>query len=320
MDASPGPVAGLDYPRNLQEFDLWFADEGACRSYLFRVRWPEGFQCLRCRSKAAPWMTARGYLHCRDCGGEISMTAGTVFERTRKPLRTWFHAMWLVTSQKHGASALGLQRVLGLGSYQTAWTWLHKLRRAMVRPGRERLHGTVEVDETYVGGTQSGGKRGRGSARKQIVVIAVEVIAPKGFGRVRMRRVPDVSGDSLVPFICDVVERRAEILTDGWSGYRSLSMHPYRHSRTVLSDSGDPAHVAMPGVHRIAALLKRWLLGIHQGAVRGKHLEYYLDEYTFRFNRRTSRSRGMLFHRLMQQAVTTASAPYRQIVDGNHNM
>jgi len=190
----------------------------------------------------------------------------------------------------------------------------------MVRPGRERLRGLVEVDETYVGGVEKGGKRGRGSENKQIVVIAVEVIPPKGFGRIRMRRVPDVSGESLVPFICDVVESGSEIQTDGWRGYNSLNKHSYTHSKTVVSQSGDPAHVAMPGVHRIAALLKRWLLGIHQGAVSDKHLEYYLDEYTFRFNRRTSGSRGMLFYRLMQQAVATASVPYRQIVDGNHKM
>lgn len=320
MDTFAGPVAGNDYPRNLQEFDRWFANEAACRSYVFRVRWPEGYQCFRCRSKALPWITSRGYLHCRECGCEISVTAGTVFERTRKPLRVWFQAMWLVTSQKHGASALGLQRVLGLGSYQTAWTWLHKLRRAMIRPGRERLHGLVEVDETYVGGPETGGKRGRGTENKEIVAIAVEVLSPKGFGRIRMRRIPDVSGDSLVPFICDVAEAGSEIQTDGWGGYNSLTEHNYTHSRTVLSASGDPAHVAMPGVHRIAALLKRWLLGIHQGAVSGKHLDYYLDEYTFRFNRRTSKSRGMLFYRLMQQAVATASTPYRQLVDGNHKM
>jgi len=298
METLAGPVAGIDYPRNLQEFDRWFANEAACQSYVFRVRWPEGYQCFRCRSKAPPWITSRGYLHCRECGSEISITAGTVFERTRKPLRVWFQTMWLVTSQKHGTSALGLQRVLGLGSYQTAWTWLHKLRRAMVRPGRERLHGSVEVDETYVGGPETGGKRGRGTENKEIVAIAVEVLSPKGFGRIRMRRIPDVSGDSLVPFICDVAEAGSEIQTDGWGGYNSLTEHNYTHSRTVLSASGDPAHVAMPGAHRIAALLKRWLLGIHQGAVSGKHLDYYLDEYTFRFNRRMSRSRGMLFYRL----------------------
>ena len=246
------------------------------------------------------------------------MTAGTIFERTQLPLRIWFAAMWFVTSQKDGASALGLKRVLGLGSYQTAWTWLHKLRQAMVRPDRDKLCGHVEVDETYVGGSETGGKRGRGSERKDIVVIALEIHFPKGFGRVRLRRVPDASGSSLVPFVCDVVERGSKVLTDGWSGYNQLSSCGYSHERVVLSGTGDPAHVSMPGVHRIAALIKRWLLSTHQGSFSGKHLDYYLDEYTFRFNRRASRSRGMLFYRLVEQAVRTSPLPYRQIVERNH--
>ncbi len=320
MEEKPGPVAGIDYPRTYQEFERWFADEASCRSFVFRLRWPQGFECPRCGCRTRPWITARGRLHCPRCQGEVSVTAGTVFERTRSPLRTWFSAIWFVTSQKHGVSALGLQRVLGLGSYQTAWTWLHKLRRAMIRPGRERLRGPVEVDETYVGGIQSGGKRGRGAERKQIVVIAVEVHSPRGFGRVRMGRIPDVSAASLVSFVRHVVEPSCEIRTDGWGGYTDLPKHGYKHSKTVVSGSGDPAHVAMPGVHRIASLLKRWLLGIHQGAVRAGHLDYYLDEYTFRFNRRTSRSRGLLFYRLIQQAVVTEPVSYRQLVDGNHNL
>jgi len=228
--------------------------------------------------------------------------------------------MWFVTSQKDGASALGLKRVLGFGSYQTAWAWLHKLRQAMVRPGRERLSGRIEVDETYIGGTDTGGKRGRGSEKKEIVVIAVEVKSPKGFGRLRMRRIADVSGESLVPFVCDVAEKGSEILTDGWGGYNKLSKRGYKHERVFVCDTGDPAHVSMPAVHRIAALVKRWLLSTHQGSVSQKHLEYYLDEYTFRFNRRSSRSRGMLFYRLMQQAVVTPPLPYRQIVERNHNI
>lgn len=314
------PVAGKDYPRTYQQFLEWFADDAACRRYLLRCRWPEGFVCQRCGKKAEPWATARGYLHCRLCGHEVSATAGTIFEGTRISLRTWFSAMWFVTSQKDGASALGLKRVLGLGSYQTAWAWLHKLRRAMVRPGRERLSGRIEVDETYVGGSEQGGKRGRGAQRKEIVVIAVEVHLPKGFGRVRMRRVPNVAGTSLVPFICDVADKGSEILTDGWGGYNRIAEHGYTHNRVLLSDNGDPAHVSMPGVHRLAALLKRWLLSTHQGSVSGKHLDDYLDEYTFRFNRRASRSRGLLFYRLMQQATATAPAPYHQIVAAHHNL
>ena len=310
-----GPKAGIDYPRTYQEFVEWFVDDAACRRYLLGCRWPQGFQCPKCGKKAQPWTTARGYLHCRNCDAEVSITAGTVFERTQISLRTWFAAMWFVTSQKDGASALGLKSVLGFGSYQTAWTWLHKLRRAMVRPGRDRLCGRIEVDETYVGG-----KRGRGSEKKEIVVIAVEVHSPKGFGRVRMRQIPDVSGASLVPFVCDVAEKGSEILTDGWAGYNQLAKCGYGHDRVVLTDTGDPAHISMPGVHRIAALVKRWILSTHQGSVSGTHLEYYLDEYTFRFNRRTSRSRGLLFYRLIEQAVMTAPLPYRQIVERKYNI
>lgn len=320
MSTRPHPVAGVDYPRTYQEFLEWFADETACRRYLARCRWPQGFECAHCGVKAEPWMTGRGYLHCRQCGSEVSVTAGTIFDRTRIPLRTWFAAMWFVTSQKDGASALGLKRVLGLGSYQTAWSLLHKLRRAMVRPERDRLCGRIEVDETYVGGSNVGGKRGRGSEGKEIVVIAVEVHSPKGFGRVRMRQIPDVSGSSLMPFVCDVAEKGSKIMTDGWGGYNQLTKCGYGHDSVVLSDTGDPAHVSMPGVHRIAALVKRWLLSTHQGSVSGKHLEYYLDEYTFRFNRRTSQSRGMLFYRLIEQAVMTAPLPYRQIVERKHNI
>jgi transposase-like protein len=241
------------------------------------------------------------------------VTAGTIFEGTRKPLRVWFQAMWYITNQKSGVSALGLKRVLGLGSYQTAWAWLHKLRRAMVRPGRELLSGRVEVDESYVGGEEEG-VHGRETETKAIVVIAVEMHSPKGFGRVRLRQVPDVSGPSLIGFVGDVVAPGATVITDGWQGYRGLSKHGYIHERRVLSGNSDPAHVVLPGPHRVASLLKRWLLGTHQGAVRQRQLDYYLDEYTFRFNRRTSKSRGLLFHRLMEQAVHIDPIPYRDIL------
>ena len=310
------PRAGVDYPRTFTEFDRFFGEETACRDYLTRLRWPVGFVCARCGTQATAWTTSRGYLHCRSCEAETSITAGTIFENTRNPLRTWFLAMWFVTSQKHGANALGLQRVLGLSSYQTAWTWLHKLRRAMVRPGRERLKGVVEVDETYVGGAEEG-VHGRETETKAIVVIAVEMLEPKGFGRIRLRRVPDCSGACLIPFVRESVEPGSIIHTDGWRGYDALAKHDYERKITVLSASEDPAHVLMPGVHRIASLLKRVLLGTHQGAVTNRHLDYYLDEYTFRFNRPTSASRGLLFYRLMQQAARTPPTSYRELVGGS---
>lgn len=317
MNTLSGPVPGIDYPRTFNEFVCFFDNETTCREYLIALRWPDGYLCPRCKSISPPWITERGYLHCRDCAKEISATAGTIFERTRTPLRTWFLAIWFVTSQKHGASALGLKRVLGLGSYQTAWTWLHKLRRAMVRPGRDRLSGRVEVDETFVGGSDKGGKRGRGAERKEIVVIAVEVHEPKGFGRVRMRRVPDASSATLISFVCDNIEPGSVVLTDAWHGYNDVTKYDYTHIKRNISDTTEPAHVAMPGVHRIASLLKRWLLGTHQGAATGKHLDYYLDEYTFRFNRRTSHSRGLLFYRLMKQAAVSSPISYQQMVNGH---
>jgi len=312
MEEPAHPVGGVDYPRNIKEFDAWFGTDDGCAKYVQRLRWPEGFECPSCGGRKG-WPTGRQLLHCAGCGRQTSLTAGTLFEGTRKPLRTWFQAIWFVTSQKFGASALGVKRVLGLGSYQTAWAWLHKLRRAMVRPGRELLGGRVEVDETYVGGEEEGAV-GRGAKTKALVVIAIEVHEPKGFGRVRLRLVPDASGKSLVPFVREVVTPGSVVVTDGWAGYNALAKHGYEHEKRVLFGSRELAHVLLPGPHRIASLLKRWLLGTHQGAVRPEYLAYYLDEYTFRFNRRTSQARGLLFHRLMEQAVRVEPVTYRRIV------
>lgn len=252
---------------------------------------------------------------CAHCLYPVSVTAGTIFQDTRKPLRLWFRAAWYVTGQKHGASALGLQRVLGLGGYLTAWSWLHKLRRAMVRPGRDALHGAVEVDETYVGGLAEG-KRGRGAERKALVVIAAEEDG-KGIGRIRMSRVADASAPSLQGFVRSAVAPGSRIHTDGWDSYAGLSAFGYAHEVSVLRGKGKAAATELlPRVHQVAALLKRWLLGTHQGAVRPAHLDYYLDEFTFRFNRRTSRSRGKLFYRLLQQAVQVEPSPYKEMVGG----
>jgi transposase-like protein len=312
MDSETHPVAGVDYPRTFKEMDERFRDDNACRDYIRRLRWPAGFACPHCGVTGEPWIMSDKLMRCRMCHRRTSLTAGTIFEGTRKSLRTWFMAMWFVTSQKNGVSALGLQRVLGLGSYETAWTWLHKLRRAMVRPGRDCLCGTVEVDETYVGGAEKG-KWGRETETKAIVAVAAKENG-KGIGRIRLRRVKDVSADSLLPFVQGAVAPGAAIHTDGWSGYAGLTATGYKHQVTVISAGPDPAHEVMPRVHTLAALLKRWLLGTHQGGIQHQHLDYYLDEFTFRFNRRRSRARGLLFHRLAEQAVAVGPAPYRAII------
>jgi transposase-like protein len=288
-------------------------DELACLDYLARLRWPGGFVCPRCAATEA-WQLSRGLWRCASCRRETSVTAGTVFAATRLPLETWFAAVWYVTNQKLGVSALGLQRVLGLGSYETAWAMLHKLRRAMVRPGRDKLAGEVEVDESYVGGVATG-KRGRGAAKKAIAAIAVEQRG-RGMGRVRLARIPDITAASLEGFVEDAVEPGTVIYTDGYGGYASLGAGGYIHVPTAISDTGDPAHVVMPRVHLVASLLKRWLLGTHQGAVRPQHLDYYMDEFTFRFNRRGSNHRGLLFYRLLEQAVQIEHVPLTAIVGG----
>ena len=264
-------------------------------------------------------------MQCQQCGHQTSVTAGTIFQDTRKPLVDWFRAMYWLSSQKNGASALGLQRVLGLGSYKTAWTWLHKFRRAMVRPGRDRLTGRVEVDETYLGGLEEG-VRGRQMERKSLVLIAAQEDGP-GIGRIRMKRIPDASADSLMEFVKEAIEPGSTVHTDGWAGYDPLEGIGYAHEITFLKGKKESASELMPRVHRIASLLKRWIMGTHQGAVSHEHLEYYLDEFTFRFNRRRSTNRGKLFYRLVQQAVAIDPVPYKSMVkcaaervEPNHNL
>lgn len=219
-----------------------------------------------------------------------------------------------MSTAKNGMSAKTLERTLGT-RYRVAWTMLQRFRVAMVRSEREQLSGYVEVDETLLGGVEQGGKRGRGTS-KSIIAIAVEVLEPKGFGRIRMRHIPDASGPNLLPFVCDFVVPGSTVHTDGWRGYNDLRKNGYTHKRTVLSASDDPAHVAMPGVHLVAGLLKRWILGTHQGSVRSEHLQSYLEEFTFRFNRRTSGSRGLVFRRLLEQAAKTGPVTEADVTHG----
>ena len=308
------PRPGEDYPRTFNEFLARFDTEQACLDYIEDIRWREGFICPRCGSvDASYWRMGDGLRRCTACRGRTSVTAGTVFDKTRYPLRTWFHVMWHVVGQKNGVSALGLQRELGFGSYQTAWAWLHKLRRAMVRPHRDMIGGpgkTVEVDETFIGGIKLARAGGRSPHGKAIVGIAVEAN-----GRVRLERLPNTSKDTLTEFVLGNVERGSEVHTDAWAGYNDLGRHSYRHVITNMSSEGAlDAHVAMPHAHRVASLLKRWLLGTHQGGMSREQLDYYCDEFVFRFNRRRSRSRGLLFYRLIEGAVAADPHPYKSLL------
>lgn len=311
------PIAGIDYPETPQQFDDRFATERDCIDYLLELRRPDGFICPVCNGHKA-WHMKTGIFRCAVCRHKASVAAGTIFQGTRKPLGLWFQAIWYITGRKFGGSALGLRRVPGLDSYRTARSRLHKIRRATVRPGRSPLGGNVEVDETLIGGEEQGGKRGRGAGKKAVVSIALEVHDPEGFGRVRMKCVPDMSGNSPIPFICDSVQQNSTVIADCRKGCGSLRKHGYTHKQINISESGDPAHVHLPGVHGIASLLKRVLSSTRQGAVSPKHLDNYLDEYTFRFNRRTSRAGGLLFYRLSEQAVCISAVPYKKIIDDEY--
>jgi len=294
----------------LEEFEKQFNTEEACRDYIFNIRWPNGFQCPRCGHSKA-WPIGKVLFQCTSCHYRTSVIAGTIFQDTHKSLTMWFRAMWWVTSQKNGASALGLQKVLGLGSYETAWSWLHKLRHAMVRSGRDKLSGYVEVDDAYIGGEHEG-KQGRGSENKVLIVIAVEVKAGK-IGRIRISRVVNASGECLIRFVQESVEKDSTVNTDGWQGYNGLLEEGYIHEVTVAKTTKKSE--LLPHVHLIISLMKRWLMGTHQGAVSNKHLDYYLDEYTFRFNRSASHYRGKLFYRLIQNAVVVEPVTYNSIVN-----
>lgn len=299
------------YPANLSDFMDMFPTEASCLEYLRRVRWPNGYVC-RCKS-TAHWQRGRGLIICRDCGYESSVIAGTLFQDTHKPLRLWFQAIWYVVNQKNGVSALGLQKAIGLGGYQTAWAWLHKLRRAMVRPNRDRLSGLVEVDEAFVGGEHSG-KRGRGAEGKSLIFIAAED-AQGRIGRIRLTTLTNASGAALAKAVLETIEPGSRVRSDGWGGYAVLPKHGYTHDPVAHKDSasGD----ATPLAHLVASLFKRWWLGTHRGAISPDNLRYYLDEFTFRFNRRTSRSRGKLFYRLIEGALQIDPVPAKTL---KHNI
>jgi transposase-like protein len=295
-----------DLPQDLPTFIARFGTDAQCRDYLFRRRWPEGFRCRACGHGEAWGLGRRNIYECTACGQQHSLLTGTIFEQTKTGLAKWFLAIYLVTASKGGISAMELQRQMGFGSYQTAWSWLHKIRKAMVRPGREPLAERIEADETYVGGAKPG-RPGRGAAGKSVVAGAVETGRGKArgrrLGRLRLAALPDAAANSLEGFLAANVAKPAAVATDGWAGYAGLAAKGYRHEPVNLRTSWGDAALRLPAIHLVFGLAKRWLLGTHHGAVGTKHLPAYLDEFVFRFNRRTAKSISHRFARLVEHAV-----------------
>jgi hypothetical protein len=298
----PGPVAGEDYPRTRDEFDGAFPDEDACARYLERLSWPDGFVCPSCGLVGEPWRGSRRRLVCRNCQHQTSVTAGTLFQGTRTPLAHWFEAAWLIATAEHGVSARHLQHHLGLSSYETAWAMLHRYRRAMVRSGRPRLSDAVEVVTTTVGGRPGGG--GRAGAT---VAAAVEVRAGGEPGRVRMQRVPGPAAADLVAFVGWAVEPGTVVRSGRQDAAAALAALGY----LVPAERQDEP--AMACGNDVVARLHRWLDATYSGAVSTAQLDWYLDEFTFRFNRRRATHRGLLFYRLLEESVVTPPLTYRSV-------
>ena len=303
----------IEYPMTFEEFITKFATEEQCRDYLYQLRFSNGFVCPKCENPTA-WPVRKTLFECSKCGHQVSVIAGTIFQDTKTPLKSWFTAIWWVTTQKNGASAIGLQRVLGLKSYKTAWTWLHKIRRAMVYPNRSKLSGTVEVDEAYIGGEEHGGKTGRGTENKVLVAVAIELQDKRKLGRARLTVISDASKESLHKFIKDNINKDSTIISDGWKSYASISSEGYKHIVHVRKKA-EAEEELLPHVHLIISLLKRWLFGTHQGATKEKHLQAYLDEYVFRFNRRKSAQRGLLFYRLLECAMLVSPITLNELLE-----
>lgn len=301
-----------DFPKNEIEFDQRFSDELDCYDYLFCTKWPGGFICKKCGNQSH-WLSSRALYICDKCEHQHSLTAGTIMHGTKKDLLRWFKAMWWFTTRKSGVNAINLKELLGLGSYGTAWTWLQKLRSCTIRNAREQLSGMVEVDEFYLGGRKSG-KRGRGAEGKFPIVAAVEKNGCK-LGRIRLQILDNCSSDELTPFVNQNVTKNSHVFTDGWSGYNALKAEGHDHIKVKEADAEDPSNL-LPGVHMVASLVKRWIAGTFQGRFDKKHLQRSLDEFVFRFNRRTSKNIGKKFMRIVQQAATTPPILYKQIAQG----
>jgi len=285
-----------DFPINEVDFDRRFYTEQACFDYLFQLRWPEGYCCPRC-GHVDYWMTSRGLYLCRQCKHQQSVTAGTIFHGTRKPMRLWFKALWWFSTSKNSVNASSLKDLLGLGSYQTAWCWLQKLRNCTVFSDRAKLSGTIEVDEFYLGGERSG-QRGRGAEHKCKVAVAIERQGRK-LGRLRLQVIGCCSAAELTSFIKANINPGSQITTDGWTAYSGLQSEGFIHKAVVQSKAEDKESV-LPGVHLVTSLFKRVILGTFQGRFDPQYLQRYLDEYVFRFNRRTCKSIGKRFLRIMQ--------------------
>lgn len=293
-----------DFPRTATEFEKRFATEEDCRAYWIEARWGGRPACARCNSTRV-WTIREGTtFQCADCRHQTSLTSGTLLEKTRKPLKMWFRAVFEISTRRTGISAKDLERIMGFGSYKTAWTWLHKLRAALVRPDREPLGPFVQMDEALVGG--------KGGPHKELVLVAAEVD-----GRVRLAHAATNDKATLKRFTDEQVAADARVTTDGLASYDSESLGKRPHEAKVQTKAERRENDAVQSCHWTISLLKRWLLGTHAGAVSPKHLQAYLDEYAFRHNRRRTNGVGRIAARVIERLVARQPLTMRSLIDNN---
>jgi len=291
-----------DFPKTATEFEARFATEEDCRAYWIEARWGGTPSCARCASTRV-WTIREGTtFECADCGHQTSLTSGTLLEKTHKPLKMWFRAIFEISTRRTGISAKDLQRIMGFGSYKTAWSWLHKLRAAMVRSDSEPLGPFVQIDEALVGG--------KGGPHKELVLVAAEVGA-----RVRLAHVVNNDKETLKRFADGQIAADAHVITDGHAGYDAKSLGQRHHEAAVQTKAERREKDALQGCHWTISLLKRWLIGTHAGAVRDKHLQAYLDEFAFRHNRRKTNGVGRIAARVIESLVARPPMTMRQIID-----
>lgn len=293
-----------EFPKTQEQFDNRFATEEACRAYLALCRWNGQPVCDKCGHDTVWPIKGRATYECAKCGHQTSLTSGTLFHGTRKPLKVWFRAIFEVCVRRNGISSADLQRILGFGSYETAWTWTHKIRRAMVRKNRDKLEGCAQADETLVGGK---------GADKEIVVVAAEEK-----GRVRLTHAPGNHDDALKVVADAEIGEKTDVKTDGNPAYNNKSLGDRTHIRQVQTKAERQENDHLQLMHWTASNLKRWLLGTHHGGVRPKHLQSYLDEFAFRHNRRQTNGVVRIVARCLENMVMKTPLTMRQLIDNTH--
>jgi len=290
-----------NFPKTVLEFEKRFATEEACRAYWIQARWSGTPRCACCDSTRT-WEERGGTLfECADCGHQTSLTSGTLLEKTKKPFKVWFRAIFEISARRNGISAKELQRIMGFGSYKTAWSWLHKLRAAMVRSDSEPLGPFVEMDEALVGG--------KASPNKELVLVAAEAN-----GRVRLAHAANNDEATLKAFANREIAAHARVVTDGHAAYNGNSLGQRRHEAVVQSKDERRAKDAVQHCHWTVSNLKRWLLATHGGAVKPKHLQAYLDEFVFRYNRRRTDGVARIAARTIQSLVSRPPKILRDII------